>query len=564
MVKIFLTSLFVLGLFCGCATHPPDVKPSAISKLNYTIEPAVFDNKPALKITLSFITESDRQILALPERWAGQKDYFKDIRELKTLTPGTSLEDTKTPFLKTILAPKNTSISISYILTAVQSAEFNGHRALITPDYFHVIGHNLWPYPAIPQEQPVNILINWNGFPKNYSFANSFGALRTEQNFSASINQLREAIYVGGDFRILEERVHDNPVFIAIRGKWLFKDRDFSKHLKKIIEGQRQFWNDDNFPYFLITLIPNGKACCISGGSGLTQSFITYMAADKKIDPDLSSLYSHELFHTWNGEKIRVASPESRHYWFSEGLTSYYTRIMNLRNGLITLQDYVDNYNDAIYKYYFSKFKNVPNSRVEKDFFDGSGLDKIPYYRGDFLAHRWNMRIKKETGASIDQPMRDVFTLAQSKGTKVSNDTWKSIMTPYLDITEDLSRFIDAGETIVPDSEALGPCVQQKVMEVGWFEYSFDRNKTYDSNIITGLITDSPGYKAGLRDGQQLLDRTIIYPPFAESSFKIKDKNGVRWIKFFPVGTDKRTIPFYFLDKEKFAKDPKACLAWFN
>lgn len=569
MIKTIGWILFCVSLLCHCATHveqaqAPDLTPS-ISSIDYTIEPIVFEKKPSLKITLSFTTVSDNTTLALPERWAGQRDYYKDIRDLKVLTPDVSLQQSKEPHLRTILAPTGTLVTISYVLVSGQGAQFSGHRAIITSDYFHIIGHNLFATPSMSQTKSVNISLNWKGFPKKYSFANSFQANQTEQKFSITFETFKEAIFVGGDFRVHEEKINDKPVFIAIRGKWLFSDKEFTEYLHKIIEGQRKFWNDNDFPYFLITLIPNGQACCSSGGSGLNRSFITYMAADQKIGPDLAWLYSHELFHTWNGEKIRRASPEDRYYWFSEGLTNYYARLLNLRAGLINLQDYVDHYNNAIYEYYFSPFKNVPNSQVEKDFFNGSGIDKIPYQRGDLLGHRWNLALKKNL-MSLDMPMRDLFAESKTKGTLVSDDVWKRIVARYLKggIADDVSRFIDAGEAIVPDAEALGPCVKQQIMEVGWFDHSFDRNKTYDSKRITGLKLDSSGYKAGLREGLQLLDRKIIYPPYSESEFKIKDKSGTRWIKFYPIGNEKREIPVYILDKEKFAKDPKACLEWFG
>jgi hypothetical protein len=49
-----------------------------------------------------------------------------------------------------------------------------------------------------------------------------------------------------------------------------------------------------------------------------------------------------------------------------------------------------------------------------------------------------------------------------------------------------------------------------------------------------------------------------------ESEFKVRDRKGTRWVKFFPLGSERRKIPIYVLDEKKFSQDPQECLAWFR
>ncbi|MCJ7617326.1 MAG: hypothetical protein MUO43_12405 [Desulfobacterales bacterium] len=68
---------------------------------------------------------------------------------------------------------------------------------------------------------------------------------------------------------------------------------------------------------------------------------------------DLKYLFAHELFHTWNTGKLGVRqNPEQLIYWFSEGFTGYYARLLLLRAGLITIEEYVSDYNDKLIRYY--------------------------------------------------------------------------------------------------------------------------------------------------------------------------------------------------------------------
>src|ERR1051326_8502078 len=50
--------------------------------------------------------------------------------------------------------------------------------------------------------------------------------------------------------------LNGNTIVFAIRGKWIFSDKAWIDGIGAIIEFQRAFWHDNNFPYFLISLTP--------------------------------------------------------------------------------------------------------------------------------------------------------------------------------------------------------------------------------------------------------------------------------------------------------------------
>jgi predicted metalloprotease with PDZ domain len=243
---------FLIWLFAGCTTtsspHSPDVESN---RIDYVIEPARFNEQVCLRMTLSFQATSPKMTLVLPDKWASENDYYNDIRDLHS--ENAKILSTSEPHLKTIEAAQGSVVSVSYLLLSAKAHGQNPFRALVTPEYFHVVGPNLFAYPDIPTSTPVKISISWRGFADNYKFANSLGAQSRHQELKATIEDLQNSIYVGGDFRIKELSVEGRPVFTAIRGSWLFSDDDFSSKIASIVAAERAFWNDSDFPYFLVT-----------------------------------------------------------------------------------------------------------------------------------------------------------------------------------------------------------------------------------------------------------------------------------------------------------------------
>jgi predicted metalloprotease with PDZ domain len=553
--------IFAIFTLNSCASMPKQTVDN-IRDLSFIVEPTEAEQKSALKVTLGFIMpETGSVSILLPWKWASESDYYNDIQSLSS-SPGTKLESSNEPYRRRLTASPHQKVEITYVLNAGVSHAQNPFRALINPQYFHVIGHNLFVLPDFEKDEDKQIKIDWRGFSPSAQFANSFGAQEKAQHFSARPSALRQAIYVGGEYRIRKEMVSESPVFSAIAGKWQFNEEHLAKRISRVVQTERDFWNDHHVPFFLITLTPNGMGCCASGGTGLHNSFATFAARDQKLDEKFTWLFFHELFHNWNGTRIPIGPPEELHYWFSEGFTNYYSRLLSLRSGETKLAQYLEDLNEVLYDYNFSPERNSNNEKIQKEFWTNKSISKLPYLRGDLVAVHWNHRLKQERGISLDNLMRDLLV----SGEPISNAQWISKLESYgiSNAKEELDRFIVNGETIVPDASSLGPCVKFEMKEFSSFEPSFDRDKTYEQKKITGLKKDSLIYRNGLREGQELLDREMSYPPFKPSKLKIRDSRGTRWIEYRPEGSAKRLMPHFSLDLKAYSKDPKRCLEWFD
>jgi predicted metalloprotease with PDZ domain len=427
------------------------------------------------------------------------------------------------------------------------------------------VGYGVFIVPEEEKSLGREISLTWY-VPKDWTLINSHGQ-GTSQNLKTTISQLRHAVYTGGDFRVHRFEVQGFPVHLAMRGQWEIKDEELVETARKIFQLQRDFFSDYEYPFYFVTLIPTESGeCCSLNGTGLTQSFAMIASPGKEypsID-EFKFLLSHELFHNWNGRKIKRMDPEELVYWFSEGFTEFYTFRILVKGGLMSFQDYVKDVNQELREYFLSPVRNAPNRAILDGFWKNPFIDQLPYVRGHMIAQIWNARIKAQTGERLDDFMRDLFKAAQSEGSVVEPSTIDRLMTNHLSggVGYDLDHWVEAGETVVFHPNALGPCARLASERGPSFEIGFDYMASFDAGKLVGVKLDSEAYRAGLRDGMEMLNlKTRHSDPRKEVTVTTRDGDGrEKKISYLPKGPEVE-IPAYVVDSELFAANPEACVA---
>lgn len=144
-------------------------------------------------------------------------------------------------------------------------------------------------------------------------------------------------MFAAGDFRIHRFQINRRPVVLAVRGKWTFSDQQAAASIKKVIGIVRDFFHDDDFPYFLVTLQPFEQDHHNNDGTAFRHAIWLYMA---RLDPFSTQLtqISHEAFHAWNIRRMgKLAEAEDTIAWFHEGFTQYYAYLLLFRAGVLGL-----------------------------------------------------------------------------------------------------------------------------------------------------------------------------------------------------------------------------------
>ncbi|MGC2476480.1 MAG: hypothetical protein WA485_19240 [Candidatus Sulfotelmatobacter sp.] len=324
-------------------------------------------------------------------------------------------------------------------------------RVMLDHSYFQVSGRNFLVYPDLAEDEELPMSLEWKALPSEWVVVDSFGGSGRCQSATARLIRLSNGLFVGGELRTTTLMVEGQPAYFATRGRWEFTDSVFGSLAQKILTTERDFWHDTAIPSYVISLLPSDDEPDNYGGTALEDSFALFMSPKANLDFNTKFLLAHEMFHGWNAGKLGEIRQETP-YWFTEGFTDYYARLLLLRAGLISSEEYARDLDSLYREYLSSPVLHVAGSRAREQFYDDPNLQRLAYLRGDLLALRWDQLIRHRTGGkeSLDTGMRDLFQQARKKELVLSSAFLGRYFASYVgpDGTRDVQRYIEDGETI--------------------------------------------------------------------------------------------------------------------
>ena len=577
MTQVFL-KIFVGGLLFFISLVSVFAK-NATTKIRYEIEPMMASDAPKIKIGLSFRADSSGATrIRLPLEFGGQSRLYQAIKNLRLTVPDAELIDTDRPEIKTIKHRGGETIRLEYELIqdwtgapeagGASAKAGGGYRPILQPGYFHFLGSGAWVLPDLPKDSKLKVAINWKNVKENFTLSNSFGTNQTAQSFTTDVETFGSSVYVGGNYKITEKTVKGKQLLVATRGKWNFTDEQFASLVEKIVLATREFWNDFEQPYFLVTLLPieSDPQSKSIGGTGLINSFATFVTTNATLN-DVAWLIAHEYFHNWNPMAFGgMKDPEQAVYWFSEGFTDFYAYRLLLRAGLIDLEGYAARYNEFLADYYQSPVRNENNGRIVRDFFSDSAVGKLPYRRGMLLATKWDEIVRRQSkgGKSLDDVMRQILRDARQKKIKeISTDYVVSVLSQYArhDFAGDVEKYVEKGDTIGDFEGVLGECVESFATSAGKFELGFDFETVRKSKIAAQVVEQSSAYAAGLRNGQKILGASVYFGNTNKPiELNIEENGQSRKIVYLPQAVEKILIPQFKIKENLSENERKRCL----
>jgi hypothetical protein len=203
-----------------------------------------------------------------------------------------------------------------------------------------------------------------------------------------------------------------------------------------------------------------------NSGTALTRSF---MGGGRARQPGAApsgqasrGTFTHEMGHMWVGG---IQGPEGVTSWFSEGLNTYYTRLLPMRGGFTSVEEYGRDVNRAFKDYYTNVARNLSADSIVKIGFGDGNVRHIPYVRGALYFADLDSKIRAYSGnkRNLDKVMFDVFQ-ARERGEPFTHETWKQIVIREAgpNAAEEFERIILKGETLLPASDAFGPCFERR------------------------------------------------------------------------------------------------------
>lgn len=408
----------------------------AIRALDAKIDLALVrdQGKARLQITESFIMPADTIYIRLPNTFLRKDKLYDRIEQLHIEEPAEVSTHKKYPFIRTVSHKKGKRLTISYTFRPDDPINYGVDKEspsapIIRDNYFQFIGMMALIFPVGIEKSEVSfdLALSWH-MPSNFRIFNSYGEALGTQRVSSNYDKLRDSLFIGGsNLRVHTADVRGQPVNITMEGQFKkITDADFNNVVTRLLDEQRETWNDDDFPYFLVHFFARISPC--NGGTLLgtahPSSFRAVFPDECEFQPAMKQLISHELMHMWIGKKIKVGQAEG-HYdgkWFTEGWTDYFGRVLAYRAGVLTEDEYFLTLNRQLERYYLTDEKNTTLrelvNRIYRRNKSNKELEAVPYQQGEIMAIRLNKTIKEDTSFknSLDDVVRAMLQEAQNAG----------------------------------------------------------------------------------------------------------------------------------------------------
>lgn len=214
---------------------------------------------------------------------------------------------------------------------------------------------------------------------------------------------LVDAPILAGNLEIHERRVEGRPVRLALAGDHARWDGAAAADAcARIAETQARFWGGlpyEEYRFFNVVL---------ESGGGLEHRDSTVLLSGRHVFLQRREYRRwlgtacHEHFHVWNAKRLRPlelgpfdyeAENLTRGLWFTEGATSYYDELLLRRSGLVTAEEYLEEFGE-----FLSRYLATPG-RLVQPLAESSYDAWIKLYRPD--ANASNSRISYYTKGAV-------------------------------------------------------------------------------------------------------------------------------------------------------------------
>ncbi|MGE5802633.1 MAG: M61 family metallopeptidase, partial [Gemmatimonadota bacterium] len=282
-------------------------------------------------------------------------------------------------------------------------------------------------------------------------------------------------------------------------------------------------------PYDVYTVFYNVIHEPINFGGGLEHSYSQYdiLPALAFADPSgtlgdfMYPLLSHEFFHLWNVKRLRPAEMWPYDYraeqytpllWWSEGVTDYYADITNLRSGLWSVDQFLENTRSNI-----DQIEQIPEPWSAEDGSEATWIHEVYinssqlyYPKGSLLGFLLDISIRDATdnAHNLDEVMRGLYMryYRQNKGFTTA-DLLRELRTAGMpDVDAFYSRYIDGRDSLPYETvfAKAGLAFTRQVVTVPFVGVS--SGATPSGELVVQSITPaSSAEQAGVEPGDVLV-----------------------------------------------------------
>jgi predicted metalloprotease with PDZ domain len=304
---------------------------------------------------------------------------------------------------------------------------------------------------------------------------------------------------------------------------------------EKIVRQQVDFWGAAPYPRYVVFNFLTDSGGGLEHKDACTLMSSRWRCRTREGYLDWLGLVSHELFHAWNGKRLRPRElgpfdyeheTYTRSLWVVEGITSYYGDLMVRRAGFTTRKEYLKGLSKVI-----ESVQSTPGRAVQslaESSFDAwiklyrrdenTANSSISYYsKGELAAFLLDARIRRATGGkrSLDDALRLAYQrFSGERGylpeefRKVLEEVAGVDLGPWLARSVEGTQELDYTETLDWYGLRFAPEAEKKEGEpqelpAAWL--GADSEVQAGRLTVTGVKRGTPAYEAGVNVGDEIL-----------------------------------------------------------
>ena len=341
--------------------------------------------------------------------------------------------------------------------------------ARVAQDFAQFLGTNLFLFEEGQLGRPAEVRF---AVPAGWRVTSALKGPVNGVYRAADYHELADAMTFLGRFSVDSLQASGKWIRIAV---WPATDytpavaRNLRNGIAKMAPVQNRIMGEA--PYDVYTVFYNVIHDPIDFGGGLEHSSSQYDIMPALAFADASGtlgdfmypLLSHEFFHLWNVKRIRPAEMWPYDYraeqytpllWWSEGVTDYYADLTNLRSGLWSVDQFLDNTRSNI-----DQVEQIPEPWSAEDGSEATWIHEVHinssqlyYPKGSLLGFLLDISIRDATdnAHTLDEVIRGLYTryYRQNKGFTTA-DLLRELRTAGMpDLDSFYRRFVDGRDSL--------------------------------------------------------------------------------------------------------------------
>ena len=399
--------------------------------------------------------------------------------------------------------------------------------ARVTDDFAQFLGTNLFLFEEGQLSRPAEVHFR---VPAGWQVTTALRGPVNGVYSAADYHELADAMTFAGHYSADSLQVDGKWIRIVV---WPAADytatvaRNIRRGVEKMAPVQNRIMG--GAPYDVYTVFFNVIHEPVNFGGGLEHSFSQYdiMPANAFADAAgnlgdfMYPLLSHEFFHLWNVKRIRPGEMWPYDYrqeqytpllWWSEGVTDYYADLTNLRSGLWTPEEFLQNATSNI-----DQVESAPEPWSAEDGSEATWIHEVYinssqlyYPKGSLLGMLLDISIRDATdnAHNLDEVMRALYTkfYRQNKGF-VTGDLLNELRAVGMpDVDGFYRRYID-GRDSLPYESVLGKAgiaVNRQAVTMPFLGVSTGNTESGALQVLS-VTPGSAAEAAGVQPGDLLM-----------------------------------------------------------